>query len=259
MERKAFRKGSRIVGSGLVKAITTGLKQTERRTRRRKLYCGDAAYCPRRATLFAHTEGKSEFNAASQFYMNTGTVVHELIQEALDKVGMLVEAEQRIDVEIEGVKVAGKIDGVLDMDGNIKILEIKTCGSLPSKPKPEHMHQALVYSLLSDIGTVIIAYMSRKIASWDGKLEIIEFEYDVNSMQRDMVAELLAYSIVGFNSAKLPPIPTHIKSERDCGFCPFAKICWGAEPISLPKFDDSDEDEVQRVKQLILDRKYDAN
>lgn len=247
------RKGSRVAGVGLVRHITNGLKKTERRYKRKKLYCGDASYCPRRATLFATTEGTSEWNAAGRFYMDTGTTVHEIIQESLMRQGIMIEAERRVDFTIGGVPIAGKIDGIIDVEGDIKILEIKTCGALPGAPKKEHLHQALTYALLSGIYKIVIFYMSRSIAGFGGKLTCTEFEYDVTSTDLDMIAEILATSVVGATREALPPIPLHIESQRDCGFCPFTKICWGGESIELRAFKKEDEDRIDEVKEALLE------
>lgn len=248
-----LRKGSRVAGSGLLRHIYNGLKRVETRTKRRNLYCGDAAYCPRRAVLFAHTEGEQEMNAAGRLYMDTGTTVHRIVQEALTRSLIMIESERRVELTVEDVKVVGKIDGILKDDGELKILEIKTCGALPGKPKIDHMHQALAYSLLSGIYKIVVLYMSRKVASWDGKLEAIEFEHDVTPSDLKLVATLLATSIVGHSRRRLPSIPSHINSERDCGFCPFTQLCWHDGDLSLLKpFSPGDAMEAAEVAKTLL-------
>jgi CRISPR/Cas system-associated exonuclease Cas4 (RecB family) len=247
-----IRRGSRVASTGLTRYIMKGLKKTEKRWKRKKLYCGDASYCPRRATLFSATEGVSEFTAAGRFYMDTGTTVHEIIQEVLMQQGVLLEAERRVDITLDGLTTSGRIDGILNIDGETKILEIKTCGALPSAPKKEHLHQALTYSLLTGIRKVIIFYMSRKVASYDGRLECVEFTYDVTDADLDMVATLLAASVVGATRRVLPPIPPHITSQRDCGFCPFTNICFGDEKVDLPPFERKHEVRVEKVKAALL-------
>lgn len=224
--KSVIRKGSRVTGSGLSRLIAKGLHSEEPRSERNKLFCGDASYCPRRAVLFSTTGGVNITDAAGHFYMGIGTTVHELIQKGLSKSGVLIEAERRISLKHLGVEVSGRIDGVIRLDGQARILEIKTCGALPGKPKKEHLHQAILYALISGIHRVIILYMSRSIADWQGALQMVEFEVEVTPDDLKMISDQLASSIVGTSMKIIPEIPSHITSAHDCGFCPFQERCW---------------------------------
>lgn len=240
MKSRAIRKGSRVAGRGLVRFIAAGLKIDVPRKSRGKLYAGDAGWCPRKSALFSLRDGRNVNNAASQFYMETGTTVHRLIQKGLENVGVLVEAERRIDYKIDNVQISGMIDGVVEIDDEISVLEIKTCGALPSKPKKEHKHQAMVYALLSGIYKIIIFYFSRSIASYDGTLTAVEFEVLATPDELAETAHLLAESVVATKMGVIPRIPPHITSASNCGFCPFQKSCWeGDETFKNPpkKFD----------------------
>lgn len=246
------RKGSRVAGTGLVRFITKGLQTREIRKMRNKLYCGDAAYCSRKSVLFATRDGENIGNAAGKFYMETGTTVHRIIQQAFQRSGILVEAERRINLTYKGIELRGMVDAIVEVDDELKVVEIKTCGALPGKPKKEHLHQALTYALITGIYKVVIFYMSRKVASFDGRLECVEFEIDVTPVQLDMVAEILATSFIGTEEKVIPPIPLYIASQGDCGFCPFTKICWGTESKKFPKLKSRTEDKIQKAKMDLL-------
>jgi CRISPR/Cas system-associated exonuclease Cas4 (RecB family) len=252
MDKSVIRKGSRIGTRGLAKFIMNGLKSREKRTMRNRLYCGDAAYCPRKATLFATTTGENTSNAAGQFYMETGTTVHRLIQKAFERTGILVEAERRINIEYDGIALRGMVDAIVEVDGEQKVVEIKTCGELPGKPKKEHLHQALTYALVTGVHKVVIFYMSRKVASYDGHLICTEFEYDVTQAQLDMIAGILASSFVGAKSGVVPMIPDHITHQHDCGFCPFQTLCWGPEAKRFPPLKANVIKEVALAKEALL-------
>jgi hypothetical protein len=249
---KIIRKGSRIAGSGLVRFITEGLKTSEVRGKRNKLYCGDASYCSRKSTLFATTEGTNELTAASLLYMDMGTAIHRVFQKGLQRAGVLVEAERRVSLKYKEIELSGMIDGVLKIDGEYKILEMKTCGGLPSKPKKEHLHQALTYALITGIYKVIIFYQSRKVAGWDGKLECVEFEVEATPIQLDMVADIIATSFVCTVNGVIPPIPLHIAGQGDCGFCPFTSTCWGPTAKKFPKLSRKIEVQIEEAKKDLL-------
>lgn len=232
-----IRKGSKVRGSGLIRYIAEGLKLDVPRKARGKLYCGDAGWCSRKSALLSLYDGRNMSNAASMMYMNLGTSVHRTIQEGLKKSGVLIADEKRLDVNIDGISISGMIDGVLDLDGEETILEIKTCGALPSKPKKEHLHQAIVYSLLTGIRSIIVFYFSRSVASYDGTLIAKEFEIRATPDELKEVANILAQSIVATQLKIIPEIPSHITSASSCGFCPFQSRCWtdGEKFKSPPK------------------------
>lgn len=252
LQHQVIRKGSRIAGSGLIKHIQNGLKFKEHRKMRNRLYCGDASYCPRKSVLFATTEGENTSNAAGQFYMETGTTVHRLIQKAFERSKILVEAERRVNLLYEGIELRGMVDAIVEVDGERKIVEIKTCGALPGKPKREHLHQALTYALVTGIHKIVILYMSRSVASFDGRLTAVEFEYDVTNEQIDMIAEMLATSFVGAAKKSVPQIPPHIRSQHDCGFCPFQHLCWGDSATKFPKPKDAIRKRIEDAKENLL-------
>lgn len=249
--KKIIRKGNRVAGTGLVRFIYEGLKQVEKRNSRGKLYCGDASYCARKSVLFATEDGVNKVDAASLLYMDMGTIIHRLFQKGLEKSGVMVESERRVNLLYKGIELRGMIDGILKYDDEYCILEIKTCGALPGKPKKEHLHQALTYALITGIYKINILYQSRKVAGYDGKLECVEFEFEVTPTQLDMVAEILATSFICAEKKSIPPIPLHISSQSDCGFCPFTAICW-TEKRKYPKLKQTTEDLIQKAKSDLL-------
>lgn len=251
-KKSILRKGSRVTGGGITRYIVEGLKTKEHRGKRWKLYCGDAGYCSRKSVLFASTEGENIGSASSLLYMDIGTVIHRIFQKGLQRAGVLEEAERRVSLKYKEVELSGMIDGVLKIHDEYKILEIKTCGALPSAPKKEHLHQAIMYALITGIYKVVIFYQSRKVAGWDGKLECVEFEFEVTPIQLDMVAEILATSFVCTKNKIVPPIPMHIDSQSKCGFCPFTSICWGETSKKFPKLSHRIEDEIQKAKNDLL-------
>lgn len=253
MTKSIIRKGSRVRGSGLVRHIVGGLKTENIRKARYRLFAGDAGWCPRKSALFSLREGVNTGNAASEFYMSIGTAVHRTIQRALEVSKVMVESERRLDYKIAGVGISGFIDGILNLEDELKILEIKTCGANPpGRPKKEHFRQAMVYALLSGVYEIIILYFSRSVAQWSGELILAEFEVQATQEELKTTAHLLATSVVATKMKIIPDIPAHITSSHDCGFCPFAKLCWGDSPTKFPKVPKAFYDKVDKVENELI-------
>jgi hypothetical protein len=164
-------------------------------------------------------------SAASSFYFANGNASHDVIADGFDKAGILVCSEFHLpDV---GLNLGGRIDNVIEVDGGYALVEIKTCGTLPTKAKPQNLAQAMVYSLITGIDRIFIFYISRSVASFDGRLKSAEFE--VVPSQEDLASTAYRMCVAYFStlSKKCPPIPPHITARSHCGFCPFQEKCWG--------------------------------
>jgi hypothetical protein len=198
-----------------------------------KFYASDAAYCPRRAVKFLATGRMGEGTPASMMYMKMGNAIHNVVTDALHSANVLVFKEFRLPPS-ENPDIRGLIDAIIfAAPAGIIGLEIKSCGSLPSKPKDDHLAQATVYSALSGLDIQIV-YVSRKVAGYDGKLMIKSFDLDL--APSDMMRALSKICLGHYASAEglLPPIPLGFQKERDCVFCPFADECFDGEPEALP-------------------------
>ena len=231
-----IRKGKPFEDESITSLINKGLTASSR-LHRKNLYASDAAYCPRKASIIVNLpdEYESPTSSSGKLYMAIGSAVHEQIQTGLRNAGALLAAEYRID-EL-GINLGGYIDAIFCLNDVPRILEIKTCGNLPSRPKPEHVSQAITYSLITGIPKPILYYVSRSVAGWDGKLITRTFELEPSPDEYFLIA-LNLYRAQHYGRAqRLAEIPAHIKNSSTCGFCPFKNMCWGGGepfPIDLP-------------------------
>jgi CRISPR/Cas system-associated exonuclease Cas4 (RecB family) len=232
------RKGKPFEDESITSLITKGLESNER-LRRKNLYASDAAYCPRKSSIIVNIpeEYKVITSSSGKLYMAIGSAVHEKIQLGLRNAGALIASEFRIDGL--GISLGGYIDAIIRLNDEPRVLEIKTCGNLPSKPKPEHVSQALTYSLVTGIPKPIMYYVSRSVAGWDGKLITRTFELEPSRQEYFVVAQNLYPPQYYSQAQRLAEIPAHIRTAANCGFCPFKNMCWGGgEPfqIDLPSY-----------------------
>lgn len=228
-----IRVGNPLSKSSLTKDVIRGLQNTVK-LKRTHLYASDAGYCHRKASLIVNCSPDltDTVEAAGALYMSVGSAIHNTLAKALKRAGTLLGEEVR--VEGFGVGLGGYIDLVASVDSEPTVIEVKTCGALPSRPKPWHYEQAMVYSLVTGIRNPVVLYVSRNVADYSGKLIMQPLTIEATQDDYRVIANRLLMSYHYSQAGLLGPMPYHINSERDCGFCPFKAICWGSEPSPIP-------------------------
>jgi hypothetical protein len=165
--------------------------------------------------------------------MTIGSAVHEMISDALFESNRLLFKEYKLP-PMEEPDLRGMVDNIFfGPDDKILGLEVKTCGSLPPRPREEHELQTLLYSALTGFDFIIL-YISRKVAGWDGKLILRSFEVEADDavLHNAMTRACLAH--YAWEENLLPEIPPTFTRDKDCRFCPFADECWEGVEEDLP-------------------------
>lgn len=232
-DKSIFKKG-RISTSGagpLTRMVMANTGNTYP-LRRKRIYAKSAGLCYRQAThpLVINPETMTTFGPAGTLYANMGTAVHDVVEKAFEKSGNLVYAESYApDV---GLNIGGYIDAIVRLNGKERIIEVKTCGNLPSKPKRDHAAQALTYVVLSGIRNPILFYLSRSVADYTGKL--ITAELEVVHTDDDLRRTAIQMAAAHYSSSLgvLPPKPMHLRVKSHCGFCPLIRNCWEEHPFT---------------------------
>lgn len=140
-----------------------------------------------------------------------GTLIHDKIQQAFIERKGLAEIEKKISIEIEGIRLNMKVDGVFH-NGNV--LEIKTMGSKDygmKKPREKDVLQANFYLGILEVKTAIITYLKRE----NGRhIKSFQFEFD-----RDKYKLLLGRICNIIKDRGLR------HNKRACRFCSYTKEC----------------------------------
>jgi hypothetical protein len=196
--------------------------------RRERMYASDSGFCERQAALNATSEGLSNQTAASTAYFEIGSRIEEVVLDALFNQGALLFKQYRLpDV---GLNLGGFIDGIITVAGRIRVLEVKSCGALPDKPKGPHAAQALVYAAITGLPASLL-YFSRNVAKFGGQLLIREFELDEAYGEKRAALFRAVYARMAMDAGVIPDKPAHILNEAACGFCNFTNVCWGGEAL----------------------------
>lgn len=210
------------------KVIIKSLERTFTVDRKNRLHAGDAGFCSRQSVLNASYSGDGKNDAKSMLYMNIGSAVHNLIQDSLHEGGRLLFKEYKVaDI---GINLGGYIDIICFMQGRIQILELKTAGTtLPGEIKEGHRQQATIYSLITGLEAQVV-YVSRNVASYDGKVLIKAMPLNLTKESASDVMFSAAYSYFALQKGVVGPIPQSM-NESKCGYCGYKEFCWRKGPV----------------------------
>lgn len=222
---------TRIPTDELELTIIRGLTHEYHVSRDGRLYASDSGYCQRQTALSALRNEDVKQEPQTTAYFDLGKAVESLIVNSL-YTQKTVMFTQYILPDV-GMNLGGKIDAIIRLDGHpVTAIEIKSCGSIPKEPYPEHLAQAYMYSGVTGLPTKLV-YFGRNVINFSGKLQLKTFDlgYDISAISKTINRAALGYysSLEGV----LPNIPSHITSEKDCGFCPFKNVCWHGEKSIL--------------------------
>ena len=246
-------KGNPFGRSSLVAQITKGLTKEAKLTKR-SIHGADAAFCSRKSALHQAIADDTSaiLEPQSALYFAIGNGVHDTIRDALDKSGILIANEYRLSY--------GAINGFIDdivistETGSLKIIDVKTCGRLPTKIKVGQAEQLLTYALLSGIWEASILYVSRNVSDFSGIL-IKELRADMTKRNMTKIARVVAESLVAVKRKIVPPRPEYRLSSADCGWCPFKDNgCWSRTQGILPLTKGFDYDPLSRYESEIADQ-----
>lgn len=230
-----FARRSPITGAtaDLSSLVVTGLaKVTDMKSRVGRLHAREAGFCSRQAAMSSLVDGQRVQPAAMTAYMELGNSIEAMVMDALYATKALLFIQYRLpDI---GLNMGGYVDGLVVIDGKLHVLEVKSCGELPTAPKVEHWSQAMIYSAVTGLPAIVL-YFSRHVAKFDGNLLLREFELDEDlDANRRMVMYRAAYAYEAVKAGVLPDVPTHLHKASDCGFCPFTGVCWDGVPNRIP-------------------------
>lgn len=199
------------------------------------LYGSDAGFCARRNVLLANnTFLADETTAASNAYMSIGVALEEMLMKAMADKDVLVGWNVHL-LPVPEIKVRGKMDLLFfNPDDQLTLMEVKSCGALPTEPKPNHLAQAQTYAAFSGIRNVVITYISRQVnlpGAFGPHVALRTFQVDTSD------EALLNRFHIALTSARLsvipllPPVPAHFRKHTECHYCEFRDLfCYQPRP-----------------------------
>jgi hypothetical protein len=222
--------------------------------RRNKINAGDI-YCPRKSVLctLVDAEFMNTNDLSSDYYFSIGSAMHSTFTTFLEELGILYGKEARLESALVGPPrlhpLKGFVDAIIKVNGEVALVEIKSCGAtLPVKPKEDHLAQLRVYLMLTGVERGYIVYVSRSVAKFGG--EIIQKLFRVEPDNKTYALRVALVSEYA-NALVVPLIPPYIRSAAQCSWCPFQPYCWQHVKIKLDAgVNEAPTDKVQKSLEL---------
>lgn len=225
--RSATNKWKALVEENLIGESSVG---------RNRIFASSAGLCKRQtAGLFMFPKGAKEIQAApSQFYFKIGSAIEKVMDMAFTQAGVFVDAETRVEIPVGDTTLSGRIDFVIrdPDDGELVLVELKSCGRLPTKPKDYQLAQLKTYMVITGMERGLLWYVSRNVAGYDREILQTVFEIKLNDRERAQVAYNISIGAVFGLAGVLPHKPDEMKRYK-CGFCPLVPMCWEDEDLGL--------------------------
>jgi hypothetical protein len=191
-------------------------------------------------------------DATSYLKMQFGTVLHTSIQNIIKNLGILIEAERLKVKEFDGLQFRYKTDGIIVLNRQRTIMEIKTVSSgglrvVRDEPKLADVVQMVLYMIFEQIPYGILLYVGRDsafmeeyvvtkgdhlylsaIAEIDRKIpELKQLETQIKQgimPKRDGYIEMKNSG--GKISEDFQKDKVHHKSFWQCNYCLWKDSCW---------------------------------
>ena len=221
------------------------LRETRPVRKRTYLWGADGGLCPRKNLFNQEQPVPFQYYPSTKGYMVYGIAIEDMLAKALDDHGRLIKQDIRL-VELQStlmphLRISGKMDIIaLDHEMQPALLEIKTCGPLPSKPKNNHRVQLETYAAVSGFNRCYLTYVSRAVSTGGarGKLACITFPIEIT---REVIFErfyMAALSQHSMDCRRAVPVPSHFRKSHECIWCDFSDYCWPYDNSPVPAFNE---------------------
>jgi len=154
-----------------------------------------------------------------------GELFHGFMTNALKSCDLVVEDVEKPVVlavrhDDSWIRISGRVDAVLNVNGERLILEVKSIAKLPDEPLKHHLMQVQPYLLALNVRRGLIVYFEKRNLSW----RIFEVPFDPKLM--DALVER-AKTLHEHLLSKTPPKPSR---SWECKYCELREKCRSVEP-----------------------------
>jgi len=158
--------------------------------------------------------------------MDSGTLSHGRIQAAMQKSGILKDAEFKL--VLDNPPIYGYVDALLEWNGEDIVGEIKTTNNdafeyrkKVGKPKTDHVEQVLIYMKILGKPKGMIIYENKN------SHELLLFPVEVNDTYRKWIDNTFSWmqEVRKAWTNRSLPIKTYRSNAKVCKTCPVRKAC----------------------------------
>lgn len=239
-----------------------------------KLFASEAGNCARKNVISSTIDLVETMEISGKFYTNVGQCIEEVFAELLEHNSKLISNSLRIYDDVKFVKefndnfilyqndvrigFSGIIDLIVQNNGELTLIDVKTCGELPEKVSNQYEKQILFYSAVTGIDNVAILYQSRNIKG--SFSEPIDLRVIKVSTEYDKLLEVVTtayFSKLCFENEILPTKNEKYKKTVHCKYCNFSNFCYEGEALELyPLIQDEKLEKELLIKAEELAKKF---
>ena len=198
--------------------------ELERQNKEREgyFYVTDAAACKRKVFYdFKKDIPKTDVDTSVLRKFVQGNSIHEKLVAILEKAGVVTAKE--INIPANDYKIHGRVDAMLEINGEKIILEIKSIANYGfislKEPKREHVYQLQLYLFFFNIKKGYLLYESKD----NQNLQQFEVRLNINTVKRAL-KNILA--IEDYLKNDIIPPRDFLKNSWQCKSCPYKNHCW---------------------------------
>jgi hypothetical protein len=200
-------------------------------------------------------------DAASYLKMDFGSTLHTRIQGIVKSMGILIEAERLKVKEFDGLSFRFKTDGLIVLNKQRTIMEIKTVSSgglrvVRDEPKIDDVVQMVLYMLFENVAHGVLLYIGRDSAFIEEyaihaedyqykkalnaitekvkELKILEGQIK-NGVMPGQDCQLAMKNTNGVISEKFQKDKVMRTSDWQCQYCQWHDLCWQNEMEEIKK------------------------
>jgi len=196
----------------------------------------------------------SQGSLTLNLYGAIGESAHTFIQKLCKNAGILLFGEYKLP-NVLGINVGGRLDGFILFQNRLRLLEIKTCGSLPFSIKPEHKNQSIFYSAITGLQPYIF-YVARNVMTFQEPWLVSEFDMTVTEQQKRDILTHYVYSDLAYKSGKIPKRPFYTSTAPACKYCIFKSLCWSDNLAEL-ELSEQENGDILKQAEKIAEKIYD--
>lgn len=194
-------------------------------------------------------------DTAQELYFRLGNAYEDVVAGRFKDKGVLLDRELRVEEPL--LNLSGRIDFVVDWAGEITLIELKTCGKLPTSPRKGHAAQLLLYMALTGINRGYVWYMSRSVADWHNGL--LHAPLPVTPTDDALRATLMNVALgkLWAEQGAVPDKPPWMRKTH-CGFCELQDVCWNGGDVTFPTSIDDPEAtllEAKAIVELVMEKR----
>lgn len=227
-----------------------------------KLFASEAGFCPRKNVLNSFLSHQEEMQIAGKFYTAVGDCIENAYADLFKFNGKLVVNSLRIyDNESyvktfdqkfiffdddEKINYSGIVDLIILNDGQLYLLDVKTCGELPEKNSLGYERQVQFYSAVLGINKCGILYQSRNIkSSFTNPLDVRILNVDTSVEKLTEVMTIAYFSKLCIENELLPKRNEKFKKTVQCKHCSFNDFCHNQGSLETYPLIEDDEEELK--------------